>query len=182
MRTIHEIIEDVLRVEGEDYTNDPADSGGPTKWGWTEKALRDMGYSGEVKDLERDTAYEFYHRRFVERSGYSLLMELSPEVTAELVDTAVNMGEDYAGRFLQVALNAFNDGQKRWEDIREDGRVGPATAKAFRAFVAQRGTEGVVVMLRALNAQQGARYLELSRMYPKNERFCYGWFLNRVMI
>lgn len=181
MKTINEIIEGVLDAEG-GYVNDPADSGGPTNWGWTEKALREMGYTGKVEDLTRDEAYELYHKRFVEKSGYSLLLENSPEVVAELVDTAVNMGESYAGRFLQIALNAFNDGGKLYDDIAEDGKVGPATAKAFRAFVSHRGTQGIVVMLRALNAQQGARYLELARTNQKNERFVYGWFLNRVTI
>ena len=176
MRTVQDIIEEVLRVEGGDYTDDPADSGGPTKWGWTKKALRDMGYTGAVGDLTRYEAYELYRLRFVERSGYGALMDTSPEIVAELVDTSVNMSEYHAGSFLQRALNAFNGG----DELEEDGKVGPVTAKALRAFVAKRGSDGVIVLLRALNAQQGARYLELCKINPKNERFVYGWFLNRV--
>jgi lysozyme family protein len=182
MRSVSDIINHVLEVEGEKYTNDPADSGGPTKWGWTEKSLRAMGWFGDVRDLDRETAYGLYFRRFVIKSGYQGIFDLDKEIAAELVDTAVNMGESHAGRFLQVALNAFNDGGKHYPDIAEDGVVGRTTVRTLKAFLDHRGADGKVVMLRALNCQQGARYLELSAKYPKNERFAYGWILNRVII
>ncbi len=57
MKSIAQIINGILDVEGGDYTNDPADSGGETKWGWTKKALRAMGWLGNVRDLTRPEAF-----------------------------------------------------------------------------------------------------------------------------
>ena len=56
----------------------------------------------------------------------------------------------------------------------------PASLAAFRKFMAIRGAEGERVMLAALNAQQGARYLTISKADPTQERFTFGWFLQRV--
>jgi len=182
VRTVNDIINEVLEVEGEQYTDDPADSGGPTKWGWTEKALREMGWMGEVRDLDRETAFNLYYRRFIVKSGYQGILTVCPRVAAELVDTAVNMGESHAGRFLQMALNALNDGEKHYPDIAEDGVVGRTTQKTLEKYLDARGYGGEVVLLRALNCLQGARYIELSIKYPKNERFAYGWLLNRVIV
>lgn len=182
MKSIAGIINGILEVETGEFTNDPADSGGPTKWGWTEKALRAMGWMGDVRDLSRPEAFDLYYRRFVVKSGYREVLDVSDDIGAELVDTAVNMGEQWAGRFLQMCLNAFNDGQKKYPDIKEDGIVGRNTVKALERFLSQRGREGERVMLTALNCLQGARYIELCRDYPKNERFVYGWIAHRVEV
>lgn len=175
------IINDLITREG-GYVNDPSDSGGETKYGWTKKSLRAMGWFGAVKDLDKETAFDLYYRRFVVLSGYQNIMSLSEQVAEELIDTAVNMGESWAGRFLQESLNAFNNEQKHYPDITVDGQVGPATVRTFRKFLEIRKTEGEVVMMRALNCLQGARYISLSQNYSKNERFVYGWLLNRVVI
>lgn len=180
--TVEDIINGVLANEGGTYTNDPSDSGGETKWGWTKQALRDMGWFGNVADLTRDTAYDLYYRRFIVKSGYDKVLPLSASICAELVDTSVNMGEAYAGRFLQWALNALNDEQRVYPDIAEDGAVGPGTIKALTKYLSYRGAEGEQVMLKALNCFQGARYLDLAKTSPKNERFVYGWLNSRVNI
>lgn len=179
---VDDIINEVLRIEGESYTNDPKDSGGETKWGWTRKALRDMGWFGAVKDLDRPTAFDLYYKRFVINSGFEAIMVHSSKIVAELVDTSVNMGEAWAGRFLQRALNALNNEQKVYPDIIVDGRVGPNTVKTLKKFLDFRGDEGEMVMLRCLNGMQLSRYAELAELAPKNERFFYGWVLNRVVV
>jgi lysozyme family protein len=182
MKTVDDILNGVLDVEGGAYTDDPADSGGPTKWGWTKKALRDMGWFGDVRDLDRATAFDLYYRRFVSNSGFEPIAALSSKILAELVDTAVNMGEGTAGGFLQTSLNALNDGGKIYPDIVVDGKVGANTIKALKKYLDYRNDEGEVVMLRALNCLQGARFISLAEVAPKNERFVYGWLNNRVVI
>lgn len=180
--TVDDIINDVLKAEGEAYTNDPKDSGGETKWGWTRKALRDMGWFGSVKDLDRPTAFDLYYRRFVVNSGYEPIMVLSAKIVAELVDTSVNMGEFYAGKFLQRSLNALNDEQKIYPDMVVDGKVGPNTVKTLKKYLDYRGDAGEAVMLCCLNGMQLSRYAELAELAPKNERFFFGWVSNRVVI
>lgn len=179
MKSIAEIINHIIDTEGE-YSDDPADSGGKTKYGWTEKALRQMGWMGDVEDLSRPEAFDLYYRRYIIKTGYREVLDVSDDIGAELMDTAVNMGERWAGLFLQQCLNAFNDGQRHYPDIKEDGVVGRNTVKALERFLSHRGREGENVMLVALNALQGARYIDLCRSYPKNERFVYGWIKNRV--
>lgn len=182
MRSVDDIINETLELEGGTYTDDPKDSGGPTKWGWTKKALRAMGWFGNVQDLDRQTAFDLYYRRFIVNSGYEPVLALSVRVAAELVDTAVNMGEGYAGRFLQISLNAFNQEGSKYPDIVVDGVVGKGTVRTLGLFLNYRGAEGEVVLLKAMNCLQGARYLELAESAPKNERFVYGWLSNRVDI
>lgn len=181
MRTVDDIINEIIRVEG-GYSNDPADSGGETNFGWTRKALREMGWFGAVRDLDKSTAYDLYYRRFITNSGYEPLMAQSTSIVAELVDTSVNMGEVTATKFLQRALNALNDGARVYPDIAVDGICGNATARTLAKYLQYRGAEGEVVLLRCLNCMQGARYAELAELAPKNERFFYGWMLNRVML
>lgn len=181
MKSIAEIINGIIDVEG-GYSNDPADPGGETKYGWTKKALRAEGWHGNVVDLTKEEAFDLYYRRFVVRSGYREVLFVSDAIGAELVDTAVNMGEYWAGMFLQQSLNAFNNEEKIYPDIAEDGIVGRNTVKALEKFLAYRGPEGEKTILKALNILQGARYIELSSKYPKNERYVYGWIKNRVEI
>lgn len=179
MKSIADIINGVIDAEG-GYSNDPSDSGGETNWGWTKRALRAEGWHGNVADLTREEAFDLYYRRFVVRSGYREVLFVSDDIGAELVDTSVNMGEYWAGLFLQRGLNAFNDQEKIYPDIKEDGVVGRNTVKILEKYLEHRGKEGETVLLRAMNILQGARYLELCGKYPKNERFAYGWILNRV--
>jgi hypothetical protein len=39
---------------------------------------------------------------------------------------------------------------------------------------------GEIVLLRALEALQGERYLRLAERRPANEAFLYGWLANRI--
>jgi hypothetical protein len=59
--------------------------------------------------------------------------------------------------------------------------VGPATLAALDAFLDVRGQgRGETVLLRALEALQGERYLRLAEKRPANEAFLYGWLPNRI--
>ena len=49
------------------------------------------------------------------------------------------------------------------------------------AFMEARGRRsGETVLLRALEALQGERYLRLAEKRPANEAFLYGWLANRI--
>jgi lysozyme family protein len=107
--------------------------------------------------------------------------ERCPRVAAELFDTGANMGPAVAATFLQRALTALNRGGKDYPDLTPDGRVGPMTLAALDAFLEARGKRGgETVLLRALEALQGERYLRLAEKRPANEAFLYGWLANRI--
>lgn len=162
------------------YSNNPADSGGETMWGITVANARRYGYHGPMRSMPRSEAERIYVQRYIVGPGFDDVLAISERIGEELVDTGVNMGPAVASLFLQRALNAFNRQGKDYADISEDGDTGPATIRALKALLAKRGKDGETALFRALNAQQGAKYLELSRSRPKDEEFAFGWFLNRV--
>lgn len=181
MSTIDEIINDIIRVEG-GYSNDKVDAGGETMYGITIAVARANGYTGNMKDMPRKVAYDIYYNQYVVKPGFDKVLAVDSAIAAELVDTGVNMGTVVASKFLQQSLNAFNDGGSKYPDLTVDGIVGKASVSALQAFLKQRGADGKVVLLKALNSLQGARYIMLAETKPQNERFTYGWFLNRVKL
>jgi lysozyme family protein len=65
-------------------------------------------------------------------------------------------------------------------DLTPDGRIGAQTLAALDTFLKVRGSSGETVLLRALEALQGERYLRLAERRPANEAFLYGWLANRI--
>lgn len=177
--SIDALIEGVIGREGR-YTNNPADPGGPTMWGITERVARRHGYAGPMSALPRDTAKQIYFDEYVVRPGFAALMPVSPAIAEEVIDTGVNMGPAVAAIFLQKALNTFNNQGRDYPDLKVDGDVGPATVGALKALLAKRGNDGVTVMLRALNSLQGEHYISIGANRPASEAFEFGWFLRRV--
>lgn len=176
---IHNLIDEVIAREG-GYTHHPADRGGPTNWGITHAVAHANGYAGDMKALPRGAAENIYRRLYWDRPGYALVGEISWAVAAELFDTAVNMGVATATGFLQRALNALNRNQQDYPDLTVDRLIGARTLAALRAFHALRGKAGDKVLLKALEALQGERYILLAEQRPANEAFLYGWLANRI--
>lgn len=122
---IDEIITDVLKAEGWDsYTNDPADRGGPTKWGITQKAWSE--YRGrdvteqDIKDITEAQARDFYEKLYVIGPRFNQLPYL---IRPLVIDSGVNSGVRAASKWVQRAV-----GTKR------DGWIGPITIqKAMEA-------------------------------------------------
>jgi lysozyme family protein len=91
------------------------------------------------------------------------------------------MGPAVAATFLQRALSALNRDRKDYADLVPDGSIGAATLAALDTFLQLRGkATGENVLLRALDALQGERYIRLAERRPANEAFLYGWLANRI--
>jgi len=174
------MIDALIEREG-GYVNHPADKGGPTCFGITEAVARAHGFSGAMRNLPREDAATIYRRLYWLRPRFDQIAKRSSRVAAELFDTGVNMGPAVATTFLQRALTALNRTGKDYADLTPDGRVGPMTLHALDSFLASRGKPGgETVLLRALEALQGERYLRLAERRPANEAFLYGWLANRI--
>jgi lysozyme family protein len=104
----------------------------------------------------------------------------SPRIAEELFDSGVNMGPAVAITFLQRALTALNRSGRDYPDLVPDGRIGAKTLEALGRYFAVRGRGGEIVLLRALDALQGERYVRLAERRPANEAFFYGWLVNRI--
>lgn len=173
------LVEGVLDREG-GYVDNPADKGGTTCFGITEAVARANGYDGPMRQLPRAEAAAIYRNLYWDRPGFDQVASRSERVAAELFDTGVNMGPAVAVTFLQRALTALNRNGKDYPDLTPDGRIGPSTLAALDSFLKIRGASGETVLLRALEALQGERYLRLAERRPANEAFLYGWLANRI--
>ena len=177
--TVEALIDEVIGREG-GYSNHPADRGGATRWGITEAVARAHGCRGDMKAFPRSDAVALYKRIYWDRPGFDRIADVAPDVAAELFDTGVNMGPGTAVSFLQRALNALNRGASDYPDIVPGVRIDDPTVAALAAFLAKRKPHGEGVLMKALEALQGERYLGLAERRPANEAFLYGWLANRL--
>lgn len=176
---VETLIAGLIAREG-DYVDDPADRGGATRFGITEAVARAHGYAGAMRALPRTVAVEIYRARYWAGPGLDQVARRAPRLAAELFDTAVNMGPAVAIGFLQRALNALNRGARDYPDVVRDGALGPATLVALDGFLGRRGAAGERVLVKAVEALQGARYLTIAEHRPADEAFVYGWLANRL--
>lgn len=172
---IHRIIE----IEG-GYNNDPRDSGGETNFGITVAVARANGYAGDMRDLPYSLAFMIYEAKYWTAIRASDMLDLSEPVTVEVLDTGVNMGVRRSSRLLQRGLNVLNLRGALFDDLVVDGWIGNATLGALKEYLRHRPSNGELVLLRILNALQGAKYVELAERREKDEDFVFGWFLMRV--
>lgn len=176
---IDQLLNDLVAREG-GYVDNPADRGGPTKYGITEQVARAYGYQAPMRDLPLDTAKDIYRQRYWIRPGFDQVAKRYTKLAAELFDTGVNMGPKVAAEFLQRALNALNVGATIYPDIGVDGDVGPMTLHALDGFKAKRGAAGESVILKAVECLQGCKYIAISEANRSQEVFVYGWLANRI--
>lgn len=104
--TFQQIFDRLIGHEG-GYVNDPRDPGGETNWGVTKRTAQANGYTGNMKTMTRQQAYEIYRRAFWLRYN----CEQMPDAVAyQFFDAAVNHGFGNASRMLQRAVGVLDDG------------------------------------------------------------------------
>ena len=175
-----EALLDALIAREGGFVDHPDDRGGPTRYGITEAVARSAGYSGAMSALPLALARDIYRRRYWQAPKFDHVAMRMPAAAAELFDTGVNMGLAVAAGFLQRALNVLNRGGRDWPDLAVDGEVGPRTLAALDGLAWHRGARGERVLVKALNALQGARYIALAEAQPSQESFVFGWLDQRL--
>jgi lysozyme family protein len=178
--SINSMLQAMLKNEG-GFADNPDDRGGVTNWGVTEAVARANGFMGSMRDMSKDEALAIYQSQYFYKPKFDLVMKLSAPIASEIFDCGVNMGPQVPSKWLQRILNALNRKGQDYADIAVDGNIGPSTIGALKAFLDKRGEEGEERLLKALNACQGYRYLELCEGREANETFFYGW-LDRVSL
>jgi lysozyme family protein len=179
MEYVDMLIENLIEREG-DFIDHPSDQGGPTRWGITQAVARRHGYMDDMEKLPRIMAAAIYKRLYWRAPAFDQLSQIAPNLAAELFDTGVNMGTGTAVGFLQRALNALNRNGRDYIDIPVDRKIGARTLRAVEAFFLQRGTSAEPVLIKAVDALQGAHYVRLAEARPSQEAFLYGWLANRI--
>lgn len=164
------------------YSNDPADSGGETYRGisrrnfpnWPGWRLVDQ-YKSKTNFqslLDKDVTLQTLVKQFYKQEMWdyhSLDTVRYQDIANEVFDTSVNMGKKIGGTFLQRSLNVANINGKYYKDLEVDGHIGSMTIKALHLHPTPRN------ILKALNALQGARYIEICENNPSQEKFFNGW-------
>lgn len=108
----------LLGHEG-DFSDHPADPGGKTRYGVTEAVAREVGYTGDMRELPAELAQRIYFERYWRPVRAD---ELPPGVRYLVFDGAVNSGPAQAARWLQRSLG-----------VAADGVIGPQTLAAAHA-------------------------------------------------
>jgi lysozyme family protein len=174
--TKDEIIAKTIGIEG-GFSDHPLDSGGKTKYGITQALADKYHITYGIEDLPVEVALYVYSKEFWVPLRCEELLRISPEVTLEVFDTAVNTGPARAVGFLQRALNALNVNGKLYKDVMVDGVIGSRTIGAVQQYCVKRDPE---VLTKLLNCLQGAYYVSLVEQREKDEAFIYGWIKNRI--
>ncbi|SMF56096.1 Putative secretion activating protein [Alteromonadaceae bacterium Bs31] len=171
MKTVDEMIKNVLVREG-GFVDHPADKGGPTNYGITQKTLSSYygraATTAEVRALDVDVAEEIYKRDYF----FGPRIDSMPEaIQAFLFDSAVNHGPRTAIKFVQRVCN-----QAGYEPgLSEDGAVGPNTRRGAEWAEREMGE----FFLKALIEERKNFYLAIVAASPSQKVFLNGW-MNRV--
>lgn len=111
----------VLEIEKE-YSNDPDDPGGMTKWGISQR------YNPEVdlKNLTFQGAIEVYRRKYWDKYNIGKIENL--ELAKKVFSMVVNINGRQVIKYLQMACNLLG------ADLEVDGILGPKSAKWINSY------------------------------------------------
>lgn len=118
------LITEILRREGDRYTNRPSDRGGPTKWGITLKRWSE--YIGApatpemIQAITEKEARQFYQTEYIDGPGFGKIRDAM--LREIVVDIGVNSGTETAARWLQACAG-----------VKVDGDIGPITLAAVNS-------------------------------------------------
>ena len=147
----NDILDRLEKREG-GLSNDPADTGGPTYKGISERWNADLWKDGPPTDAQ---VRERYEQRYVKGPGFDRIADA--RLREQLIDFGVNSGPGVAIQKLQHVLA-----------VTVDGALGPKTLEALAQSDSRKINNLLVV----------ARILMLCRIVQKNpsqNRFIVGW-------
>ena len=153
----------VLRWEG-GYSNHPADKGGPTNQGITERTYNTWRVgrgqlARSIAEIEPAEVHEIYRERYWQPMQCDDMVD---PLDLVLFDSAVQHGPARAAKWLQSELGVVID-----------GRVGPVTLAAVnRRIIRDAGVAELVADY--LHRRQGF-YLDLIDRDPTQVVFARGW-------
>jgi lysozyme family protein len=168
--TAEQIIDGILKTEGSEYTNDPADAGGPTKYGITLVAWQEDGHpnatAADIKALAEPEARQFYMRRHFWGTGFFAITD--SRVREFMVDFSVLEGRRASIMTLQHNLG-----------VEADGDFGPVSLAATNAH------DPVLLMKELIVARMHylldvmVNHIPRQQIESTNLKWRHGWW-NRV--
>jgi len=163
----HEIDKLIKREGG--YVNHPADRGGPTKYGITQKMLTDWigreATPAAVEALTRQTARDIYYTNYYIRPNIDDLPELLRPIVLDMAADRY-IGKRQAIKLMQNALLCHG-----YDCGKIDGTIGPKTAAAAKAAVEHLGNGLIKILVR----RRVIFYEGLVKADPSQRVFLAGW-------
>lgn len=166
------------------YVNHKLDRGGATIYGITEVVARSRGYRGDMRyfpkhcdDAHPVCADQIYVADYMAAPGALTIIEQSPAIAAELVDTGINMGPQTPLPWFRAGLNAMGG----FTLPVTAARLGPDDVRALALMRARKGGLWTcVAMLEYLDARQRQKYDAIVRARPSQQVFYRGWINLRI--
>lgn len=164
--TVDDLLDEVIAREG-GFVHHPADRGGPTKFGITQRTLsvwlgREAS-ADEVRTLDEATAREIYERDYYRAPRIDTLPEA---IRPQVFDCAVNHGPRQAIRFVQRVVNLAGFGP-----VDVDGVLGPQTREGAGRAQVEMGP----LFNNAIMHERRNFYRTIVARDPKQEVFLTGW-------
>ena len=158
----------IIKSEGAEYTNDPVDTAGATKFGIIIADLKeyhidknkDGAYTAEdVKALTIEDAKLIYKKMYWD---YFKADSIKNQSLAEyIVDGAINQGRGTIAKYVQEIIG-----------VTADGLVGNKTLEAINAYDSKD-------LFNKLKAKREDKYHRIVANNPSQKRFIKGW-INRL--
>lgn len=136
------------------YVNDPADSGGETKFGVAKNANPTLN----IKSMTWEDAKAVYYRKYWLASSCD---KLPPQVAKIVFDGSINHGVDKSLKFMQRAIGVL-----------EDGNIGPLTLAKIN------GLDQIAVCNKISDIREKF-YKDIVAAKPTQAKFLNGW-LRRI--
>lgn len=144
------------------YVNDPADTGGETKFGVAKNANPELN----ITKMTYDAAKRVYYKKYWLAGDCADIALFAPKLAMLHFDGCVNHGNGRAARMLQEAVGATIDGD-----------IGPKSLEAIKIACAAPGGE-LAVCEKVLMLRESF-YLKIVERNPSQKKFLNGW-LNRI--
>jgi lysozyme family protein len=161
-------IQEIIDNEG-GYVNNPADRGGPTKYGITQKTLSNywgiQATEQQVKDLDIKVAKEIYETNYLSKPRIDKLPEGLLQTL--VLDMAVNHGPKRGIRILQNATNKTGLNSR----LKPDGILGPKSRASIYKCLEYLGYYYTNLICK----QRDLFYYRIVRARPSQEEFINGW-------
>lgn len=162
----------IAEDESDKYVDDPADAGGPTRWGITIAVYNDFyqreASALEIENMPSSVAKQIYLSKYWIPLRCDLLRDLAFQCA--IFDCGVLYGVGTIGIIVQRAL------LERGASLKLDGILGDKTVEAFNGFL-ESGDKDVRrrALMHSLQVLLHERIDAIIAINPKDERFRAGW-------
>lgn len=161
-------------------SNHPADKGGLTIWGITER-----DYPAEVAMMAKmgpeeamEIAAGIYRKKYWDKvQGDALEHIAGGDLADQVADFAVNAGISRASMTLQRVLNLFAMSRGKWDPVNVDGVIGSETLAAVGRAILANPDRYRALLPKTYRALRMQFYIAIAQQDTSQRVFLEGWLL-----